>query len=150
VPARQTAAVRLRAALDAQRAALGEPPWDGHGDLDSLGRACALTVLRVLDAASQPQPEACRAAVRYLLGVLAASVPGRAVEVRVPPYAAVQCVAGPRHSRGTPPNVVETTPATWLRLAAGRLNWASAVTEGLIQASGVRADLSPYLPLIKG
>lgn len=150
MPARQAAAVRLRTALDAQRAALGEPPWNGPGDLDSLGRGCALTVLRVLDAGSQPRPEAFRAAVRYLLDVLAASVPGRAVEVRVPPYAAVQCVAGPRHSRGTPPNVVETTPATWLRLAAGRLSWAGAVRDGLVQASGVRADLSPYLPLIKG
>jgi Bacterial SCP ortholog len=150
MPARQAAAVRLRTALDAQRADLGEPPWSGSGDLDSLGRACALAVLRVLDAGSQPLPEAFRAAVRYLLDVLAGSVPGRAVEVRVPPYAAVQCVAGPRHSRGTPPNVVETTPATWLRLAAGRLSWASAMKEGLVQASGVRADLSPYLPLIKG
>ena len=149
MPPRQAAAARLRAALDAQRADLGEPPWDGPGDLDSLGRACALTVLRVLGASAQPRPEAFRAAVRYLLDVLATSVPGRAVEVRVPPYAAVQCVAGPRHSRGTPPNVVETSPATWLRLAAGQLSWAGAVTDGLVLASGVRADLSPYLPIIK-
>jgi putative sterol carrier protein len=67
--------------------------------------------------------------------------------VRVPPFAAVQCVEGPRHTRGTPPNVVETDPASWVRLATGRLRWADAVAAGKIAASGPRADLSGYLPL---
>jgi hypothetical protein len=88
-----------------------------------------------------------RAAVRYTLGLLAERVPGRTVEVRVPPFAAVQCVPGPRHTRGTPPNVVETDPLTWLALAAGRLSWDAAVAAGRVQASGQRADLSLYLPL---
>jgi hypothetical protein len=69
------------------------------------------------------------------------------VELRVPPYVAVQAVAGPRHTRGTPPNVVETDPVTWLRLATGRLPWDEAVHTGRVAASGERADLSGYLPL---
>ena len=77
-------------------------------------------------------------------------MPGRAVEVRVPPVAAVQCVPGPRHTRGTPPNVVETDPVTWIRLATGRLAWAEAVASGAVQASGARADLAPYLPVDPG
>ena len=87
-------------------------------------------------------------AVRYTLEELAARVPGKAVEVRVPPYGAAQCVAGPRHTRGTPPNVVETDPVTWLLLAAGRLGWAGAVADGRVQASGPRSDLSQYLPVV--
>jgi hypothetical protein len=67
--------------------------------------------------------------------------------MRVVPVAAVQVVAGPRHTRGTPPNVVETDPLTWFRLATGRLSWASAVEAGAVRASGARADLSSYLPL---
>ncbi|MTK02602.1 hypothetical protein FF096_11285 [Micromonospora sp. CP22] len=88
-----------------------------------------------------------RAAVRAMLTLLADRVPGRSVEVRVPPYGAVQCVPGPRHTRGTPANTVEMDPETWLRLATGRLDWARAVTEGRVKASGTRADLSGYLPL---
>ena len=88
------------------------------------------------------------AAVRYTLEELAARVPGKAVEVRVPPYGAAQCVPGPRHTRGTPPNVVETDPVTWLLLAAGRLGWAGAVADGRVHASGPRSDLSPYLPVV--
>jgi Bacterial SCP ortholog len=87
-------------------------------------------------------------AVRYTLEELAGAVPGRAVEVRVPPYGAAQCVPGPRHSRGTPPNVVETDPVSWLLLATGRLGWPDAVAEGRVDASGPRADLSPYLPVL--
>jgi putative sterol carrier protein len=69
------------------------------------------------------------------------------VEVRVPPHVAVQCIEGPRHTRGTPPNVVETDAATWLRLVAGLVTWADAVAAGKVTASGNRADLGPYLPL---
>jgi hypothetical protein len=79
------------------------------------------------------------------LADLAHRAPGRSVEVRVPPYGAVQCGAGPRHARGTPPNVVETDPITWILLATGRLTWAQALAAGRVRASGNRADLSPYL-----
>jgi hypothetical protein len=69
------------------------------------------------------------------------------VEVRVPPYGVVQCVEGPRHTRGTPPNVVETDAATWVAVATGRLGWEQAVGSGAVSASGERSDLSGYLPL---
>ena len=114
---------------------------------DPRDAASVATVTRALDAGEPPPPDALRVAVRYLLGLLAAAVPGKAVEVRVPPFAAVQCVPGPRHTRGTPPNVVETDPVTWIRLATGRLGWAGAVASGAVQASGPRADLAPYLPV---
>jgi uncharacterized protein (TIGR03083 family) len=90
---------------------------------------------------------ALRLVTQVCADVLAARAPGRSLELRVPPYAAVQCVEGPRHTRGTPPNVVETDPLTWIRLAAGRLGWSDAVTRGLVNASGERADLSRWLPL---
>lgn len=83
--------------------------------------------------------------MKVLLDALASEAPGRSVEVRVPPYAAVQCVEGPRHTRGTPPNVIELDPRTWIRLATGRLAWAAAA--GRVSASGARADLSTRLPL---
>jgi hypothetical protein len=100
-----------------------------------------------VDAGADPDRAVLRRATLHLLGALASAAPGRSVEVRVPPFGAVQCVAGTRHTRGTPPNVVETDPLTWLRLATGRLTWTSAVAEGLVTASGTRADLSPYLPV---
>jgi hypothetical protein len=87
------------------------------------------------------------AAVKTTARWLAQQVPGRSVELRVPPHVAVQCVPGPRHTRGTPPNVVETDPATWLRLAAGHITWQDAVADGTVTASGNRADLSGHLPL---
>lgn len=87
---------------------------------------------------------ALAAATRALAEILAAQAPGRSVELRVPPFVAVQAVAGPRHTRGTPPNVVETDALTWIRLATGRLAWADA----RVSASGLRADLSAYLPLM--
>jgi uncharacterized protein (TIGR03083 family) len=85
---------------------------------------------------------------RLLTQTLATQAPGRSVEIRVPPFAAVQAVEGPRHTRGTPPNEVETDPVTWLRLATGRQQFADAVGTGLVRASGPRADLSGYLPLL--
>lgn len=87
-------------------------------------------------------------AVRYLLEELAERAPGNAVEVRVPPLGVTQCMTGPRHTRGTPPNVVETDPATWLALATGALQWAEAISSGQVIASGLRTDLSPWLPLV--
>jgi len=89
-----------------------------------------------------------KVATRALAEVLAERAPGRSVEVRVPPLAAVQCVAGPRHTRGTPAAVVQLDPVSFLQLAAGRLDWASAVGAGKIRASGQRADLSEWLPLL--
>jgi hypothetical protein len=88
-------------------------------------------------------------AVRLSLRVLPAVAPGRSVEVRVPPFAAVQCVAGPRHTRGTPPNVIETDPRSWLLLATGRLSWVDAVDRALVSASGSRADLTALLPVVR-
>ncbi|GAB3807495.1 hypothetical protein GCM10028798_32140 [Humibacter antri] len=93
--------------------------------------------------------DATATAVRYLLQALADKVPGNSVEVRVPPFGAVQCVEGPRHTRGTPPNVVEMDAATWLALATGRSSWAAAQTSGAVHASGTRATLELYLPVYR-
>ena len=92
--------------------------------------------------------EGVRLVVRALLDALVEGAPGRSVEVRVPPFAAVQCIEGPRHTRGTPPNVVEADPLTWVRLACGRVTWGDAVSDGSVRASGERADLSALLPLL--
>jgi hypothetical protein len=86
-------------------------------------------------------------AVRFTLEELAARAPGHSVEVRVPPFGVTQCLTGPRHTRGTPPNVVETDAETWLALVTGTLEWASALAAGRVRASGERADLSSVLPL---
>ncbi|MGI8889038.1 MAG: sterol carrier family protein [Nocardioidaceae bacterium] len=88
-----------------------------------------------------------RAAVKHFLAVLATRSPGKSVEVRVPPYAAVQCIAGARHTRGTPPAVVETDAVTWLALARGRTTFGEAVEAGKVRASGERSDLTDSLPL---
>src|SRR5690349_17477085 len=84
---------------------------------------------------------------KHFLAVLAERAPGSSVEVRVPPYAAVQVIPGVRHTRGTPPAVVETDPDTWIALATGRLTWAEAEAAGRVRASGERADLSAHLSL---
>ena len=86
-------------------------------------------------------------AVRGLAEQLSEVAPGRHVEARIPPYIAVQCVEGPRHTRGTPPNVVEAEPVAFVQLCAGRLPWAEAVRDGRVKTWGDRADLSPWLPL---
>jgi hypothetical protein len=86
-------------------------------------------------------------AVRYSLEEVTARAPGNSVEVRVPPFGVTQCVEGPRHTRGTPPNVIECDAATWLAMVTGRLSWADAVASGKVAASGLRADLSDLLPL---
>ncbi|WP_328390522.1 sterol carrier family protein [Nocardia sp. NBC_00416] len=89
------------------------------------------------------------AAVRGTARALAATAPGHSVEVRVPPFVAVQCVEGPRHTRGTPPNVVETDPRTWLLLATGLRDFATAVAAGAVDASGSRAaEITRWLPLV--
>ena len=85
--------------------------------------------------------------VKSTLALLTSKAPGRAIEVRIPPYAAVQCGEGPTHTRGTPPNTIEMDAQTWLALANGELLWEQALSDGKIAASGVRANLSEYLPL---
>jgi uncharacterized protein (TIGR03083 family) len=92
--------------------------------------------------------QALAAATRLLADALAVKSPGGSTEVRVPPFAVVQCVEGPRHTRGTPPNVVETDPLTWIRLATGRLAWADALEEAKVSASGERADIGGLLPVM--
>lgn len=88
-----------------------------------------------------------RAQVKHWLAVLAERAPGNSVEVRVPPYAATQVIPGVRHTRGTPPAVVEMDPETWLALATGRTTWHEALASGAARASGERTDLSVHLPL---
>ncbi|WP_428934930.1 sterol carrier family protein [Streptomyces sp. ACT015] len=91
--------------------------------------------------------QALAACTRLLADALAVKAPGGSTEVRVPPFAVVQCVEGPRHTRGTPPNVVETDPLTWIRLATGRLAWRDALDDAKVSAGGERADLGGLLPL---
>lgn len=93
--------------------------------------------------------QALAACTRLLADALADRAPGASTEVRIPPYAVVQCIEGPRHTRGTPPNVVETDPLTWIRLATGRTRWSTAVEEAKVAASGERADLSDLLPVMR-
>jgi hypothetical protein len=114
---------------------------------DPEGEASVAVVTAELDRGGEPATGALRAAARHLLYELERIAPGRSVEVRVVPVAAVQCVEGPRHTRGTPPNVVETDPLTWCKLATGRLAWGEAVRTGAVRASGARSDLSAFLPL---
>lgn len=113
------------------------------------GMAAVREWLAARDARAAVSAPVVRTAVRFTLEELAAASPGNSVEVRVPPAGAVQAVAGPRHTRGTPPNVVETDPETWLALATGRLRWEEAVHAGAVHASGVRADLAPVLPVVR-
>ncbi|MEU8655407.1 sterol carrier family protein [Actinoplanes philippinensis] len=114
-----------------------------HSKSESVAEA-----LDAVDRGVEPARTVLRDAVRALLTELSARAPGRSVEVRVPPFGAIQCVAGPRHTRGTPPNVVETDPMTWLLVATGRLPWDDAVRDGRLRASGVRTDLTDHLPLL--
>lgn len=108
----------------------------------------AVAAWRQAGGAGSPVPRPVLAtAVRYTLEELAHRSPGRSVEVRVPPFGVVQCIQGPRHTRGVPPNVVETDAATWLALATGETSWTQALASGAVVASGERADLGDRLPL---
>ena len=110
----------------------------------------ALATWRRADHASRatlPRPTVAMA-VRYALEELSERAEGNSVEVRVPPFGVAQCVPGPRHTRGTPPNVVEMDPQTWLALATGSVSWADAMASGKVSASGTRADVSAWLPLV--
>ena len=111
--------------------------------IDTAAGRAALTAVR---EGSTARPQRAMA-VRYLLQLLVEKAPGNSVEVRVPPFGAVQVIEGPRHTRGTPPNVVETDADTWIALATGETSWAEATAAGLVSASGTRADISALLPL---
>ncbi len=121
----------------------------GSAPIPAAGLQSAVDPVRAWLAgeAERPPRAVLGAAVKTTARWLAQQVPGRSVELRVPPHVAVQLVPGPRHTRGTPPNVVETDAATWLRLATGELHWDDAVAQGRVSASGNRADLSAHLPL---
>lgn len=110
--------------------------------------AGAAAVRQWQETAGAVDRSALATAVRYSLEELAQRAPGRSVEVRVPPFGAVQCIAGQTHTRGTPPNVIETDAATWLGLVVGDLAWESAWEQGSLRVSGHRSDLTPYLPLL--
>lgn len=112
--------------------------------VDPTALASAYAALR----AGTPDRSQVKLLVKDTTALLADRAPGRSVELRVPPHAAVQCVEGVRHTRGTPPAVVETDPDTWLALATGAIAWGDAVADGRVRASGERADLAPYLPLL--
>lgn len=121
---------------------------------DADGLAAVRASVRTLgpDAGSEspgPDRSTQRRAVQYTLQVLADRAPGHSVEVRIPPFAAVQAIPGPVHRRGTPSAVVEMDPDTWLGLATGSLTWTQARAGGQIRASGERADLSRWLPLVR-
>lgn len=141
------AAVReVRAFFEAQRAAAGEPA-------DSRTRGEYLLNSYLLNSPEVEQafaalPRSVRATfVRFTLEELATLAPGNSVEVRVPPLGVTQCVAGPRHTRGTPPSVVEARPLVWAALVLGACSWEQAVGAGALDASGERSNLSALLPL---
>jgi Bacterial SCP ortholog len=117
-------------------------------DAEELRGALAAVAAWLDGEGPPPVREELARAVRLSLRTLAQIAPGATVEVRVPPFAAVQCVAGPRHTRGIPPNVIETDPRTWLQLATARQTWQAALSDGRAVASGPRADLTPWLPLL--
>ncbi|MCK6089904.1 sterol carrier family protein [Micrococcus endophyticus] len=121
------------------------PVPEGHAALTSWARTHAQD-----PAAAAALPRSTRAtAVRFALEELATRVPGNAVEVRVPPFGVAQAIPGPRHTRGTPPNVVEMDAVTWLSLATGLTTWEDATAAGDVRASGARADLGAHLPLVR-
>lgn len=99
---------------------------------------------------TQPSRSQLADAVRHTARLLAADAPGHSVELRVPPFVAVQCIEGPRHTRGVPPNVVEASPHAWLRLATGHSNWDELVAQADTTASGTRAgEIAQWMPIIK-
>ncbi len=144
------AVARARAALETAEPTRAVAQLTGaHTLLDALRFRVIEAVVHGRDLGIDPDPIAQRVAVKALVEVLVARAPGHAVELRVPPYTAVQVLDGPRHTRGTPPSVVELGPAAFLDLATGRAAWTDAVADGRVRASGDRADLSPWLPLLR-
>lgn len=166
--AKETASKTKPAALRADVVAAGEsvagaeaplgavvPGYEGTLTFgDFLITRCVEGVVHGLDlrhaagVPEQPDPTALKVAIRILAALVERAAPGKAVEVRVPGHVAFQCLAGPKHTRGTPGNVVECDPLAFLEVAAGRRTWHDAVSMGAIRGSGPRADLTEYLPVI--
>lgn len=125
----------------------------GRGTVDPAQTRAAVTAVSEWlrdESVDAPARAELAAAVRNTARSLAATAPGHSVEVRVPPFVAVQCVEGPRHTRGTPPNVVETDPRTWLLLATGLLGFDDALASGAVTASGTRAaEIAHWLPIVR-
>jgi hypothetical protein len=148
--------VRLTLLADYPISVVLEPPsWHSlsRGYAGSMAKrriseSDGMAALRAVQGGSAERLQLATA-VRFLLEELAALAPGNSVEVRVPPFGATQCVAGPRHTRGTPPNVIETDPATWVALATGALGWDEAIAAASVRASGTRANLDGLLPLLR-
>lgn len=122
-------------------------PDAGHPAVEAVLAAAATSAAAEDSAGSAVSADTIALATRYLLQRFGADFPGFAVEVRVPPYGAVQAVEGPKHTRGTPPNVVELAPTDWVALATGQVSWESLVNVGRVSASGTRSNLSDLLPL---
>jgi uncharacterized protein (TIGR03083 family) len=142
------AGVEPRRVISAARGPLNALDWVATRLVDLVAHADDLS--RSLPG-REPIPllrAALAEVTRELTRIFAAQVPGHSVELRVPPFAAVQAVPGPGHTRGTPPNVVETDPVTWLRLATGRLDYSEAVATARVRASGQRSDIGGYLPVL--
>ena len=140
------AADDVRAALAAAGADAGQALLP-DASVEQLLNALVADVVRARRGGTAPARPALKLVVRELARRLAEGAPGRSVEVRIPPYAAVQCLAGPRHTRGTPPNVVEADPVAFVDLCAGLVPWSEAVSDGRVRASGERSNLSALLPL---
>ena len=151
---RETRIAIDKALLDVDPAFVVPARFGDIGVVDYLATRCVELTVHALDltAAVGREPAlddaAVSVAVKLLLNALAVMAPGKAVEVRVPPYGAVQCVEGPRHTRGTPGNVIEMNAVTWLEVSTGRIDWKQSVDDGRVHASGERADLSALLPLL--
>ncbi|GAA1404709.1 hypothetical protein AUR04nite_08220 [Glutamicibacter uratoxydans] len=116
---------------------------------EAEGRAALREWAGAYRESSKPARPVLAMAVRFALEELASKAEGNSVEVRVPPFGVTQCIPGPRHTRGTPPNVVEMPAELWLCLATGNTTWDEALQTGQLHASGLRADLSAHLPLIE-
>lgn len=143
------AVTRARAALEnADEKRVVQQRTGAHTLHDAVRFRIIEGVVHGRDLGIDPDPIAQRLAVKALVEVLVARAPGHAVELRIPPYTALQIVEGPRHTRGKPPNVVELGPTAFLDLATGRASWADALHDGRVRASGDRADLSALLPLL--
>ena len=108
----------------------------------------ALSKYLELEDKNQLDKDSLRTLIKYFLEILHKKVPGNSVEVRIPPFAAIQIIEGTTHRRGTPPAVVEISPEIFIRISLGEITWEKALTQGLIQASGQRTDLTEHFPLI--
>jgi hypothetical protein len=108
----------------------------------------ALSKYLELEHKNQLDKDSLRTLIKYLLEILHKKVPGNSVEVRIPPFAAIQIIEGTTHRRGTPPAVIEISPEIFIQISLGEITWEKALTQGLIQASGQRTDLTGHFPLV--